>query len=64
MPLNVCAAGKARGECLDVAHGAARVAVAECGKTVLCRLFAEHHFVAAERGDGGEQRAEEDSLVQ
>ena len=47
-----------------MAHGAARVAVAEGCEAVLCRLFAEHHFVAAERGDGGEQRAEEDPLVQ
>ncbi|CNL07409.1 Uncharacterised protein [Mycobacterium tuberculosis] len=53
MTLNVCAAGKARGECLDVAHGAARVAVAQRRQAVLCSLFAEYHFVAAERGDGG-----------
>ena len=64
MPLNICAAGKPRGEGLDVAHGPARVAVTEGGQTVLCRLLAEDHLVAAERGDGGEQRAEEDSLVQ
>ena len=54
VPLNVCTAGKSRGERLDVAHGAARVAIAEGCEAVLCRLFAEHHFVAAERGDSGE----------
>ena len=36
-----------------MAHSAARIAVAEGGQTVLCGLLAEHHLVAAERGDGG-----------
>ena len=47
-----------------MSHGPARVAVAEGGQTVLCRLFAEYHLVAAERGDSGQQRAEEDSFVE
>ena len=47
-----------------MAHSAAWIAVAEGGQTVLCRLLAEDHLVAAERGDSGQQRAEEDSFVE